>query len=349
MSLDRQVLPIYLCKVLALIVVASPVAGGGNLLSNGGLEFNTEPWEPFFGEVIHEPAEGSETLGSMRLRAEDRTGDRYRAEANHPTCFNGPFPEGDVTFSAAAKDNHEGYVDLTIFLWPEMNCQGAPPTAASTALGLQAGEDWETIIHTPPSFGFAAGSVTVTLGIDTRSPSTFEEQPLVDGVLETLFDDLVLTSSVVPPDDLLPCVRDNLTACLLAPPNGRGVPPAIGRFEVIVTMRDFANPPDGPGNLFPGMIQFYDGASSETNQAVSFYSFEEGNVEIFVKMVDACSSGFNSFWVFAAGATTAETVILIRDTWTGQVYRIDNPRGVDFFLAPDTQAFKTCDALPPNV
>ncbi len=64
-------------------------------------------------------------------------------------------------------------------------------------------------------------------------------------------------------------------------------------------------------------------------------------------MVDACSSGFNSFWVFAAGATNAETVILIRYTWTDQVYRIDNPRGVDVFFAPDTQAFKTCDAVQP--
>ena len=64
-------------------------------------------------------------------------------------------------------------------------------------------------------------------------------------------------------------------------------------------------------------------------------------------MVDACTSVFNSFWVFAAGATNAETVILIRDTWSGQVYRIDNARGQDFFFPPDTQAFKTCGATQP--
>ena len=146
------------------------------------------------------------------------------------------------------------------------------------------------------------------------------------------------------------CVRDNLTACLLGGSliaNARGASLGEGRFEVTVTMRDFANPPSGPGDIFPGMIQFYNGESSETTQAVNFYSFQFGNVEIFVKMVDACTSGFNSFWVFAAGATTAKTVILIRDTWTDQVYRIDNPRGQDFFFAPDTQAFKTCDASPP--
>ncbi len=157
-----------------------------------------------------------------------------------------------------------------------------------------------------------------------------------------------------PPGSTDPCFRNNQTACLLDGSVGdevlgRGsIGHGGGRFEVTVTMRDFANPPDGPGDLFSGMIQHYDGESSETDQAVSFYSFEEGNGEIFVKMVDACSSGFSSFWVFAAGATNAETVILIRDTWTGQVYRIDNPRGGDFFFPPDTQAFKTCDATQPG-
>ena len=156
------------------------------------------------------------------------------------------------------------------------------------------------------------------------------------------------TTLTIPPPPLTePCFRDNLTACLLGDSVARGSGPGDGRFEVTVDMRDFGNPPSGPGGLFPGMIQFYNGASSETSQAVNFYSFEFGNVEIFVKMVDACSSGFNSFWVFAAGATNAETVILIRDTWMGQVYRIDNPRGQDFFFPPDTQAFKTCSASPP--
>ena len=156
------------------------------------------------------------------------------------------------------------------------------------------------------------------------------------------------TPAEPPPTSTDPCLRDAHTACLLDPPVDRGAGgPGDGRFEVTVQMHDFANPPNGPGSLFQGMVQTYNGESSETTQAVNFYAFEEGNVEVFVKMVDACTSGFNSFWVFVAGATNAETVILIRDTWTGEVYRIDNPRGVDFFVAPDTQAFKTCDASPP--
>ena len=86
-----------------------------------------------------------------------------------------------------------------------------------------------------------------------------------------------------------PCDRDAQTACLLD-----------GRFEVKVRMKNFAAPPVP----YPGAIQTYMGASSETNQSASFYSFNEGNVEVFLKMVDACAAPNHAFWLFAAGATT---------------------------------------------
>lgn len=125
------------------------------------------------------------------------------------------------------------------------------------------------------------------------------------------------------------CTRDARTACLLG-----------GRFEVKVAMRDFSDPPV----LFPGMVQTYGGQSSETDQSVSFYSFREGNVEIFVKMVDACSlAAFESFWLFAAGATNAETEILVRDTVAEKTVLIHNPPQVRFETVANTQAFVTCD------
>jgi hypothetical protein len=126
----------------------------------------------------------------------------------------------------------------------------------------------------------------------------------------------------------MPCVRTAQTACLLD-----------DRFEVKVTMKNFQSPPV----TFPGIIQLYQGASSETEQSVSFYSFNNGNVEVFVKMVDACASpGFNSFWLFAAGATNAETTITVRDTHTGITRTIFNPSGLLFQPVANTQAFQTC-------
>jgi hypothetical protein len=124
------------------------------------------------------------------------------------------------------------------------------------------------------------------------------------------------------------CVRGPQTACLLD-----------GRFEVKVNMWNFANPPV----LFPGVIQLYGGQSSETDKSASFYSFENGNVEVFVKMVDACTAASHAFWLFAAGATTAETEILVRDTEAEEIYRIFNPRNLLFETVADTQAFLTCE------
>ena len=125
------------------------------------------------------------------------------------------------------------------------------------------------------------------------------------------------------------CVRTSSVACLLG-----------GRFEVSVTMWDF------DGNAFPGIIQTYGGQSSETNQSVSYYSFNEGNVELFVKMVDGCNFTGNpaqgAFWLFVAGATTAEAQILVRDSEKGEVIRVYNPRDQIFATVANTSAFRTC-------
>ena len=52
---------------------------------------------------------------------------------------------------------------------------------------------------------------------------------------------------------------------------------------------------------------------------MSYYSFKNGNVEVFVKMVNACASpSHDAFWLFAAGATNADTEIKVRDSVDGR-------------------------------
>jgi hypothetical protein len=75
---------------------------------------------------------------------------------------------------------------------------------------------------------------------------------------------------------------------------------------------------------------------------VSFYSFDNGNVEVFVKMVNACSTASPAFWLFAAGATNAETAITVRDTVSGQIQEIHSPSGMLFETVAHTGAFFTC-------
>jgi hypothetical protein len=64
---------------------------------------------------------------------------------------------------------------------------------------------------------------------------------------------------------------------------------------------------------------------------------------VFVKMVDACANpGFVSYWLFAAGATNAETEITVRDSVTGLTRTIINPAGQLFQTVADVEAFETC-------
>ena len=191
------------------------------------------------------------------------------------------------------------------------------PSLASAFLGY---------VWSGTSAELAGGSLGVRAGLlEVTEPGTFELRVAGGGAASAA---VTLGYSGPPPPSTMPCVRDAQTACLLD-----------DRFEVKVAMKNFANPPA----TFAGVIQLYQGASSESEQSVSFYSFTDGNVEVFVKLVDACASpNFNSFWLFAAGATTAETTIAVRDTHTGLVQMISNPGGRLFQSVADTQAFKTC-------
>ena len=61
-------------------------------------------------------------------------------------------------------------------------------------------------------------------------------------------------------------------------------------------------------------------------------------------MVDACANpNFNSFWLFAAGATNAETTITVRDTHSWHHANDIQSRAARLFVpVANTQAFQTC-------
>ncbi|HEX2465847.1 MAG TPA: hypothetical protein VHR17_14590, partial [Thermoanaerobaculia bacterium] len=72
-----------------------------------------------------------------------------------------------------------------------------------------------------------------------------------------------------------------------------------------------------------------------------FWFFGSSNVEVVVKVIDAC--GFvNRFWVFAGGLTDVSTTLRVTDTKTGEVRTYVNPLGTPFAPIQDTVAFATC-------
>jgi len=78
-----------------------------------------------------------------------------------------------------------------------------------------------------------------------------------------------------------------------------------------------------------------------------FWFFQETNVEMVVKVLDACS-GFSHFWVFAGGLTNVEVRYTVKDLWSGEVRSYSNAQGSPFQPLQDTAAFSTCGVPAPS-
>jgi hypothetical protein len=102
-----------------------------------------------------------------------------------------------------------------------------------------------------------------------------------------------------------------------------------GRFAVQATWRT----KDGAhGTASPAVL---------TGDSGNLTFFNEDNVELTVKVLDACA-GFDRYWVFASGLTNVEVVLRVTDTSTGAVRTYFNPQGQAFRAVQDTGAFDTC-------
>ncbi len=84
-----------------------------------------------------------------------------------------------------------------------------------------------------------------------------------------------------------------------------------------------------------------------TRDSGYFWFFHQDNVEVVLKVLDACATSYQHFWVFAAGLTDVECQLKVTDTWTGEVRTWDNPLATPFAPIQATRAFATCDAAPP--
>lgn len=117
------------------------------------------------------------------------------------------------------------------------------------------------------------------------------------------------------------CVRNETTACL-----------AGGRFEVRVRWND------GRGGTGYGKRKEIGSSSS-----VLFWFFSADNVELLIKVLDAC--GINQrFWVYGAASTDVEYTLEIIDREANDVAKsYFNALGVASPAITDSQAFATCN------
>jgi Spondin_N len=78
-----------------------------------------------------------------------------------------------------------------------------------------------------------------------------------------------------------------------------------------------------------------------TGDSGYFWFFDAANVELVVKVIDACGT-FGRFWVFAAGLTDVGVELTVEDTRTGASRTYRNPAGTPYPPLQDTRAFATC-------
>jgi hypothetical protein len=85
-----------------------------------------------------------------------------------------------------------------------------------------------------------------------------------------------------------------------------------------------------------------EGQSGElTDDTGYFWFFDSANVEIVIKVLDACAIN-DSYWVFAGGLTDVMIDLTVFDTETGALRQYQNPVGTAFRPIQDTSAFRTC-------
>lgn len=119
------------------------------------------------------------------------------------------------------------------------------------------------------------------------------------------------------PSQPQPCVPNASTTCLVN-----------DRFSVRVTY-DVGN---GPQPMTA--IKF-------TPNSGLFWFTDAGNIEVLVKMINACAFN-NRFWVYSGGTTDVGVTITVTDSQSGTSKTYNNPRGTKFGTITDGDAFATC-------
>ncbi|HSS75525.1 MAG TPA: fibronectin type III domain-containing protein [Thermoanaerobaculia bacterium] len=77
-----------------------------------------------------------------------------------------------------------------------------------------------------------------------------------------------------------------------------------------------------------------------------FWFFASTNVEVVIKVLDACTfTPQPAFWVFASGLTDVHVVITVTDLTSGQSHVYVNPIQTAFQPIQDTFTFQTCNAV----
>lgn len=223
--------------------------------------------------------------------------------------FSHPFPDG---FSGPVP---QAYSTTTV------------DTASSQCLGVVRPRFLYSYLGQGSVWGGSSGSPVVNVngqvagqlygGCAASTPNCDSRLQNVDGAFSETYGSIsqwIENGSAVEPTI---CTQNTTTLCL-----------AKDRFAVTSTWKTSDN--SGSGQ-----------AVRLTSDTGYFWFFGSSNVEMVVKLLDACTLN-QKFWVFAGGLTNVNVVLTVRDTKTGTVKTYTNPANTAFQPVQDTSALSGC-------
>jgi plastocyanin len=171
---------------------------------------------------------------------------------------------------------------------------------------------YEVAANTGPN----ATSVAV-LGLDPGSFSLFRIRASGSASTFSPYSAEVASATLANPGT---CVPDDRTLCV-----------TNNRFKVEVVFRSAGQ--NGPAFVVP--------LPSAPSSGL-FYFFDPTNIEMLIKVLNACVPPFNHYWVYFAATTNVEFSTVVTDMQNGQTRAYFNPLNRQAAPVQDGNAFATC-------
>jgi hypothetical protein len=293
-----------------LLCGSATLSSAQNLLRNGTFDSGISPWKASnsVGEIT------VATLSPLDADGNPASGS-IRATATSPGAFGGgvlseciPVVAG-LTYQQRYKYLIEptNGIDVTVFaqvgFYSDSACSpGSSMIGYGGIVGDRADGAWHASLDSTDRYTAPAGARGVRLDLRVH-------KPFAGGSVTAHFDNVVFkVLNDCGSLDVL-CLND-------------------GRFQVAASWYI----PGASGRAHAVQL---------TNDTGYLWFFDPTNVEVVIKVLDACGS-FGRFWVFAGGLTNVEVDIIVTDLVTGQTNTYHNNRDEPFAPLQDTDAFATC-------